>query len=720
MKLLVKAMNLLRKISLKTLDKRKEVEMRMKSNFKRISIITAIIMLFSIQFSFTFAATATPAEPIVILHTNDIHSNVSGEIGYPSVKGWKDYYIAEGSEVLVLDAGDALHGYPIANLSQGENIVEIMNAVGYTAMCPGNHDFNYGTARLIELSKKMNFDMLSVNFTDMNKTPVFTASKTYMAGDKEIGIIGISTPETATKTNPLNVVGYQFNEEEMAAQVQSQIDQMETDGVDYIIALGHLGVDVESEPYRSTDLIGQVTGLDIFIDAHSHTTLEAGEIVKDKSGNDVLLTQTGNQFNSIGKIVIDGTSIVASLITEVKDDAQVKTLIADKMAEIQPLLDIVVAKTSVKLDGNRDPGVRTKETNLGDLAADALKYVSGADVALTNGGGIRTSLEIGDVTYGEINSVFPFGNTVVTFDITGADILAALQHGTKTLPAANGGLPQVAGMDYEVHTYLDTDRVTNVMINGKSLDLTETYTMATNDFTYAGGDGYTMFSKYPKTGEFGAMDEALEEYVKTALGGTVGNQYMKAQGRFDVMLTPFKDVTSHWAEKAIAATADAGLFEGVSETAFQPNGTMTRGMFVTVLGRASAADVSSYTESEFKDVDMSKWYGGYVEWAAENGIASGTGINFEPNAAISREQIATMLTNYCTYKGTGPVGLWAIQLNYTDLEKINDWANEGVMFATLKKYVSGYPDGSFGPQNNATRAEVATIMDRYLTPAAIN
>ena len=676
------------KVSLK-LRKRKEGEMRMRSNFKRISIITVIVMLFSVQFSFTFAETAIPANSIVILHTNDTHSNVSGELGFPSVKGWKDFYMAQGAEVLVLDAGDALHGYPIANLSQGENIVEIMNAVGYTAMTPGNHDFNFGTAKLIELSKMMNFDMLSVNFTDKTKTPVFATSKTYMAGDKEIGIIGISTPETATKTNPLNVTGYQFNETEMAAQVQSQIDQMETAGVDYIIALGHLGVDVESEPYRSTDLIGKVTGLDIFIDGHSHTSLEAGETVKDKAGNDVLLAQTGNQFKAIGKIVIDGTSMVASLITEVKDDAQVKALIDEKNAEIKPLLDIIVAKTSVKLDGNRDPGVRTMETNLGDLAADALKYVSGADVALTNGGGIRTSLEIGDITYGEINAVFPFGNTVVTFDITGADILAALQHGTKSLPAASGGLPQVAGMDYEVHTYLDTDRVKNVMINGKPLVLTETYTMATNDFTYVGGDGYTMFAKYPKTGDFGALDEALEEYIKTAQSGTVSNDYLKAQGRFDVMLTPFKDVFAHWAEKSIAATAEAGLFEGVSETAFQPNGTMTRGMFVTVLGRASAADVSSYTESKFKDIDMNMWYGGYVEWAAANGIALGTGINFEPNAPISREQIATMLTNYCTFKGTGPVGTWAIQLQYTDLEKINDWANEGVMFATMKKYVLG-------------------------------
>lgn len=694
--------------------------MRMKKNLKRISIITAIVMLFSIQFTVAFAETTMPEEPIVILHTNDLHSNLSGTIGYPSVKGWKDYYMEQGSQVLVLDAGDALHGYPVANLSSGENIVEIMNAVGYTAMCPGNHDFNFGTSRLIELANKMDFDLLSANFTDTDKTPVFAESKVYLAGDMKIGIIGISTPETATKTNPLNVAGYDFNEKELATIVQAQIDKMETDSVDYIIALGHLGLDDESEPYRSTDLISQVKGLDIFIDGHSHTTLETGQLAKDKDGNDVLLAQTGYQFKAIGKIVISEESITASLITEPKDDATVKALIDEKKAEIQPLLDIVVAKTDVKLDGNRDPGVRTKETNLGDLAADALKYISGSDVSLTNGGGIRTSLEIGDITYGNINSVFPFGNTVVTFDITGSDILAALQHGTKLLPVASGGLPQVAGMEYEVHTYLDNDRVKNVMINGKPLNLTAKYSMATNDFTYVGGDGYTMFAKYPKTGEFGALDEALEQYVSEALGGTVGNKYLKEQGRFDVMLTPFKDVLSHWAEKSIATAVEEGLFEGTSENSFQPNGTMTRGMFVTVLGRASEADISSYDTSGFKDVDINKWYGGYVAWAVENNIAAGTGANFEPNAAITREQIATMLTNYCSFMGKGPIGAWAIQLQYRDMEKISEWANEGIMFATMKNYMAGYPDGSFAPQNYATRAEVATIMSRYLAEETTN
>lgn len=685
----------------------------MKKHQKWFSIIMAVAMLFSLQFTFVFADTASTVEPIVILHTNDIHSKVDGDLGYASVKGWKDYFEGKGSAVLVLDAGDALHGYPIANLSQGKNIVEMMNAVGYTAMTPGNHDFNYGTARLIALSKLMNFDLLSANFTDKNGTTAFAASKIYTAGNKQVGIVGISTPETATKTNPLNVEGYKFNEDEMVKQVQAQIDKLKTDGADYIVALGHLGTDEESAPYRSTDIIEQLIGLDLFIDGHSHTTIEKGEVVKDKAGNEVLLAQTGTQAKAIGKIVIKGEKITASLITEAKDDATVKTLIEQKKAEIQPFLDEVVAKTAIMLDGNREPGVRTQETNLGDLAADALIYKSGADIALTNGGGIRTSIEIGDITYGEINSVFPFGNVVVTIEITGADLLAALEHGTKSSPAASGGFPQVAGMSYEIHTYLD--KVQNVLVNGQPLDLQKTYTLATNDFTQVGGDGYTMLAKYEKTGEFGALDEALVEYIEKGLGGTVGNAYAKPQGRIKVMLTPYTDAVSHWAKASIATVYEKELFKGVSETSFNPNGSMTRAMFVTVLGRMGGIDITSYQESQFEDVNINTWYGGYVEWASDHGIVTGVGNDqFAPNTAITREQMATILTNYCKFLEKGPQGAWAIKLEYSDLDKVSEWAGEGVMFATMKAYVTGYPDGSYGPQKTATRAEAAVIMTRFL------
>ena len=689
----------------------------MKIRFKALTITLALVMLFSAQINPVFAETAAaPAVPaIVILHTNDLHSKVDSPLGYASVKGWKDYYQGQNSPVLVLDAGDALHGYPVANLSQGENIVDLMNAVGYTAMTPGNHDFNYGTARLIELSKKMNFDLLSANFTDGHNQTVFTAGKIFSAGESKIGIIGVSTPETATKTNPKNVASYGFNPEKMAAQVQAQIDQLRQDGADYIVVLGHLGIDEESRPYRSTDIIGQLTGLDIFIDGHSHTALEKGELVKDKAGKEVLLAQTGTQAAAIGKITIDNGVISASLITEAREDAAVKSLIATKLAAIQPMLDVVVARTEIKLDGNRSPGVRTQETNLGDLAADALKYISGADVALTNGGGIRASIESGEITYGEVNTVFPFGNLVTTIEISGADLLAALEFGTKSAPAAAGGFPQVAGMSYEIHTDLHAGRIQNVKINGEALDLARTYKLATNDFTVAGGDGYTMLAKYPITGQFGALDEALDKYINLGLGGTVGSAYAQPQGRIMVLLPPFADVANHWAEAAIAKVAKQGLITGVADTEFQPETAMTRAMFVTILGRLNSADVAGYKESKFRDVAINSWYGRYVQWAAASGIAAGlSDQTFAPNAQITREQMATMLTNYCKYIGKGPVGLWAIRMPYTDLDQISPWANEGVMFATMKAYIKGYGDGSFGPKHAATRAEAAQVLANYL------
>jgi hypothetical protein len=234
-------------------------------------------------------------------------------------------------------------------------------------------------------------------------------------------------------------------------------------------------------------------------------------------------------------------------------------------------------------------------------------------------------------------------------------------------------------------------------------------------FTQVGGDGYTMLAKYDKTGEFGALDEALVKYIDQALGGTVGSSYAKAQDRIKVMLTPYTDTVNHWAKTSIKTVYDKNLFKGVTDTSFQPNAPMTRAMFVTVLGRINGADVSGYKETEFKDVPIGSWYGGYVEWASQNGIAAGISEDrFGPNTPITREQMATILTNYCKYIDKGPVGAWAIQLKYTDLDKISEWANEGVMFSTLKSYITGYPDGSFGPQQKATRAETAVIISRFL------
>ena len=703
----------------------------MKKHFKKLSLLLAVVMLVTMQFTFAFAGEEEQNQvisapdytgQIVVLHTNDVHSRVDDNLGYAAVKAWKDYYEKYGASVILLEAGDALHGFPIANYGQGENIVEIMNAVGYTAMTPGNHDFNYGTKRLIQLEDSMDFDLLSANFTDEAGKPVFAPSKIYDANGVKVGIVGVSTPETATKTNPLNVIGYTFNEEKMAELVQAEVDALEAAGAQYVIALCHLGVDESSAPYRSTDLVAATEGIDLVIDGHSHTTYENGKVEKNKAGEDVVVAQTGNYITAIGKVTIgvDG-SINASLIDEAKSDEAVAAMIATMKEDIQPLLDTVVGKTEVALNGERAPGVRTEETNLGDLAADALKYVSGADVALTNGGGIRVSLEAGNITYGDLNTVFPFGNTVVTVNVKGSELLAALEHGTKDCPNASGGFPQVAGMSFTVNTALTENRVSNVMVGEEPLDLEKTYVLATNDFTMVGGDGYVMLNT-GKTGEYGALDEALVKYVEEALKGSVGEEYAAPQGRIKIVheepAVEFTDLTEqwNWAKPSIEKVVAAKLFYGVSDTEFAPKTSMTRGMVVSVLARHSGVE-TAYTESSFADVELAQWYGQATEWAYQTNIVAGMGKDaqgndlFAPNKPITREQLAVMVANYCKLKDTEAVSK---ELTFTDADKISSWAKDSLEYCVAKGFFSGYPDGTILPQKLVSRAEVAVILDKVM------
>ncbi|MDO5111580.1 MAG: bifunctional UDP-sugar hydrolase/5'-nucleotidase [Clostridia bacterium] len=530
----------------------------MKQWKRLFASMLAVAMLFAIALP-AFAEEDLSGKT-VILHTNDMHSRVDANLGYATVKAYKDALEAQGATVLVLDAGDTFHGLPIANLSQGQDIVDIMNAVGYTAMTPGNHDFNYGVERLIDLSNGADFDVLTCNLTDKDGKPVFAAGKVY--GD--VGVVGISTPETATKTNPLNVEGYVFNPDTMAELLQAAIDEVKAQGAKTVVVLGHLGIDPESDPWRSTDIIPQVSGVNVFVDGHSHSVLgvegekdadgnvisysSAGETVKDKDGNDVLLVQTGCYGATIGKVTIDGDKYTAELLAADDKNADVTKLIEDKMAEIQPMLDTVVAKTDVALNGERET-VRAAESNLGNLAADALRYVADADAALTNGGGIRISLEPGDITYGDMNAVFPFGNTVNKLEVTGAQILAALEHGTSKCPELSGAFPQVSGITYKLDATKTENRVSDVTVGGAPLDESKTYTLATNDFTAIGGDGYDMFKEAKLLGIFGALDEALVTYVESALKGTVDATYAEARG--DVAIT----LPAPAAEEAAAQTA---------------------------------------------------------------------------------------------------------------------------------------------------------------------
>ncbi len=499
---------------------------------------------------------------LVILHTNDIHGRAvtdpaTGAIGYAQIAQLKADLAAQGASVLLLDAGDASQGTPIVNMSYGKTAMEFMNAAGYDAMSPGNHEFDWGLDNLLQIREVAEFPILSANIIDkISNEPVFDSNIIFeMENGMKVGVFGLDTPETLTKTHPDKVKGITFlMGEELYACAQAQVDALVAEGCDLIVCLGHLGIDPESEPNRSTDLLANVTGIDLFIDGHSHSVIDGGELV-----GETLLTSTGEYAQHVGIVTFDGETLAAGLYTPA--NADVYAAVKAVNDEVTAQLSAVFATTSVDLDGNRDPGVRTQETNLGDFAADAILWAAqqamGEQVvgAVTNGGGIRTSIKAGDISMNDMKTVFPFGNEVSVLTVTGAELLEALEAATCSTPTAIGAFPQVAGIVFTIDTsveYVNGDqypdstyfapknpgsRVTIETVGGQPFDLEAQYVIATNDFTAAGGDTYYAF-RYAnqqtgyKTGV--SLEDALVQYVTTVLGGVVGEDYAAPQGRITI------------------------------------------------------------------------------------------------------------------------------------------------------------------------------------------
>ncbi|ASR48722.1 multifunctional 2',3'-cyclic-nucleotide 2'-phosphodiesterase/5'-nucleotidase/3'-nucleotidase [Paenibacillus kribbensis] len=476
------------------------------------------------------AATApTSGKHITILHTNDTHAHVVAndkEMGFAKLAGIIDQYRASNPNTLLLDDGDTIHGTTFATLVNGESIVKVINKLRYDAMVPGNHEFNYGWKHLVELSKEIQFPVLSANIKQTDGTRLFKPYVIKEVDGVKIGIIGLTTPETAYKTNPKNVEGIQFTDP--AAEAKAAVDEIRSK-VDVVVVLGHLGQDASSKD-TSLKVVKEVPGIDIFIDGHSHTVLEKG-LVGD---NGTLIASAGEYTKYLGVVDlwVDGGKVIqkqAKLIdsaqaADVQPNAEIATLIASIQKDQEPILKQVVTQTSVDLEGAREK-VRAGETNLGDLLTDAMRDVSGADVALTNGGGIRASIKAGTVTKGDIITVLPFGNQIVTLKVKGSDIQAALENGIAAYPEPSGGFPQVSGITFKIDTSAAKgSRVHSILIGGKALDPEATYTLATNDFTAVGGDQYTMFAKYPQAGMFGSLDEALIRYMQK-----IGSASLQAQ-----------------------------------------------------------------------------------------------------------------------------------------------------------------------------------------------
>jgi len=498
---------------------------------KRIFSLVLICLLILSSFSSAFAADKTTT--ITIIHTNDTHARLIStdtNIGFAKIATLVKEAKAANPNTLVLDAGDTLHGMPIVNISKGENAIKVLEAVGYDYMTLGNHDFNYGQERLLELRDMTSVGMISANILDKNGKKLFTPYVIKEINGVKVGIFGLSTPETAYKTSPANVTGLTFeNPIETAEKIVNEIK----DKTDIIIGLVHLGLDGGSE-FTSERLANEVDGIDVIIDGHSHTLLEKGLLV-----NGTLIAQTFEHDKNVGKVTIEVSNgnvlsktaelINASATAQVAQDPELIKIIDKINAENEPVFAQVVAKSDIYLDGVRT-NVRTKETNLGNLSADAVRKAAGADIGFVNGGNIRTDIQPGDITFGKLAELFPFGNTVQVKKITGEDLVKVLEISVQAYPEAQGGFMQVSGLTFEFDpSKVAGSRVVGVKVGESQLDLTEEYTVAINDFLGIGGDGYDLFKNYPIYGEVGTYEEVFADYLNT--NGTAGSE---VSGRINV------------------------------------------------------------------------------------------------------------------------------------------------------------------------------------------
>jgi len=491
----------------------------MNTKFKKIlSMLVVLSMVMGLVFGSIMGVYADENEvTITIVHTNDTHSRVEAGIGFAKIAAKVKELKTANPNTLVVDAGDTLHGQTFATISKGESIIKVMNAVGYDVMTPGNHDFNYGQDRLVELAGLAKFPIISANLVKADGTTLLKPYVIKEIAGLKIGIFGLSTPETAYKTNPKNVEGLTFADPVEAAK--KMVEELKAQGVNAIIALAHLGIDKESKD-TSYLVRENVEGIDLIIDGHSHSPLDT----IDNEGKAVKIVSTGEYSNNLGIVnltFVNGElkNVEPSVMTTeeaaaLEADADVVAIIEETKESNKVITSVVVGKTDVYLDGEREH-VRGGETNLSNLITDAMLAISGADMAITNGGGIRASIDVGEITMEEIITVLPFGNYVVVKEYTGAQILAALEHGTSNYPNLAGSFAQVAGATFTLDLNEEAGkRVKDVKIGGQPLDLNKTYKVATNDFMAVGGDDYTMLKDGKLVVELPALDEVLIEYVK--------------------------------------------------------------------------------------------------------------------------------------------------------------------------------------------------------------
>ena len=532
----------------------------MKKLCKRI--ITFSLVLCMALSVFTGVVYAADTDTVVILYENDVHCAVEG---YSKLAAMKNELLETHTNVGVVSVGDFVQGGTLGAVSKGEYIVNLMNKVGYDAIALGNHEFDYQLPRLNELNAMSNTKFISCNFQKIGEDKTYFEPYTIVSyGNVDVAYIAITTPETINSSSPAQFKNdkgeliYTFNESKLYDIVQTNINAAETAGADYVIALSHIGYDESGNLADITDVIENTDGFDVVLDAHSHSVIEE-KVIKDKSGDDVLLTSTGTKFEYIGKLTIKNGAFDTELVeveSYTKTDPVVDAYITEINENYAQLGNRKIGESKVEFithdkDGNRL--VRNAETNLGNFCSDALRVMTGADMSFVNGGGLRAPMEAGEVTFNDIFSVFPFNNQIVTAEISGQILIDFLEMAVMNYPEEDGSFPHMSGVTFSVNKSIPTSvkvdengffekvdgayRVYNVKVldktsgEYKALDPNGKYILAGfNYFILDFGGGMTMFKDAKILDAEGTLDvELLENYIVEHLGGVIGEEYAEVK-----------------------------------------------------------------------------------------------------------------------------------------------------------------------------------------------
>ena len=522
---------------------------------------------------------------IMILYTSDIHCGIDEGFGYAGLEQILKYEQEKGYEVILVDDGDNIQGDPLGLLTKGDALIDLMNKMGYSVAIPGNHEFDYGVDNFLSLAEKAQFKYISCNFQYKGEN-VFDPYVIREIGGRKIGFVGVTTPTTITASKPTlfedenGEFVYSFLQDETGEgvynAVQSAVDNARKEGAEYVIVLGHLGNEEQCRPWTYADVISHTNGIDAFLDGHSHDTDQV--IMKNKDGKEVPRSACGTKMQHIGwcRIPAEG-EVTAGIYSWTLDDPAPEVLgienemsaaVKEARGSISKLLEGKIAVSEQEMtiydpvavdpEWGKVRMIRRAETNLGDLCTDAYRFVTGADIALLGGGGIRVSIPAGDVTMKNMYEVFPFGNEICVVQATGQQILDALEWGAAAVPGESGGFMQVSGLSYEIHTYIDSTctkdvngmftgvagerRVRNVKVNGTPIDPDALYNVAGNDYWFLnGGDGQTAFNGAERVDAGGMLDvQVLVDYLTRELDGVIGKEYSDPTGQGRIVIVEEK------------------------------------------------------------------------------------------------------------------------------------------------------------------------------------